>query len=230
MKPLLILHGALGSASQMKPLEIILNRNYKVYTLDFSSHGLSNKQVDAFSIQLFVNDVRNFLTSKNMQTPIDIFGYSMGGYVALTLANQSPQHVNKIFTLATKFDWNKESSIKESAFLNTNTIENKVPHFAKMLADRHGENHWKTVCNKTAEMMIQLGENPVLNQSLLQTIHQPCIISIGEKDKMVTQEETLQVANSLPNARFKQYENLEHPFEKIDYELLSNDLVEFLGK
>lgn len=230
MKPLLILHGALGSASQMKPLEIALEKTYQVFTLDFSSHGLNKNHVDVFSIDLFVNDVIDFLVAKNIQTPIDIFGYSMGGYVALTLANQCPQHVNKIFTLATKFDWNKESSIKESAFLNTETLENKVPHFAKMLTDRHGENHWKIVCNKTADMMIQLGENPILNQALLKTIQQTCIISIGEKDKMVSQEETLLVANSLPNATFKQYENLEHPFEKIDYELLSKDIIEFLGK
>ena len=230
MNALLILHGALGSASQMTPLKNELQKYFNVYTLDFSSHGSNRKNIDSFSIELFVNDVIEFLEANAIHTPIDIFGYSMGGYVALTLANNFPKRVNKIFTLATKFDWNQTSSIKESAFLNTETIVDKVPHFAKMLADRHGENHWKEVCDKTANMMISLGENPVLQKEKLQTITNSCIVSIGEKDKMVSKEETLYIANILPYATFKIYENLEHPFEKIPFEKIAIDIKNFLGE
>lgn len=226
MKPILILHGALGSASQMKPLAILLSSEFKVYTLDFSGHG-NNPSTSKFSIDLFAKDVLRFIEENDITEPVSIFGYSMGGYVALYMASLWPSKINQIYTLATKFDWNENSAKKESGFLNPILIEEKVPKFATMLAQRHGESDWKENCNKTAELMLSLGKQPVLNKSNLNQIQHTCIISVGDLDKMVHIEETQQVAKELNNATFVLHKNMDHPFEKLDYNYLSKELVSF---
>ncbi|MEI6312272.1 MAG: alpha/beta fold hydrolase [Bacteroidota bacterium] len=226
MKPILILHGALGSASQMKPLAILLSNEYKVYTLDFSGHG-NNINTSTFSIDLFANDVLRFIEEKDITEPISIFGYSMGGYVALYMASLWPSKIDKIYTLATKFDWNEHSARKESEFLNPVLIEQKVPKFANMLAQRHGATHWKENCNKTAELMLSLGKHPILDNTIFKQIQHTCIISVGDIDKMVHIGETQQVANDLNNATFVLHKNMDHPFEKLDYNYLSKELITF---
>jgi hypothetical protein len=40
-------------------------------------------------------------------------------------------------------------------------------------------------------------------------------------------DETKLVADKIKNAQFKLFENLEHPFEKIDYTLLREELIHF---
>jgi len=228
MKSILILHGALGSALQMEPLAKLLSKQYKVYTLNFSGHG-ENRNTSVFSIELFANDVIHFLEENCITEPISIFGYSMGGYVALYTAYLHPSKIDQIYTLATKFNWNETSALKESAFLNPTLIEQKVPKFASMLAERHGEYHWKENCNKTAELMLSLGKNPTLQKLILNQIHNNCIISVGDIDKMVHIEETKQVANELENATFVLHLNTGHPFEKLNYSYLSNELATFFN-
>ena len=77
--------------------------------------------------------------NENYIQTIDIFGYSMGGYVALWLARFYPDRVGKIFTLGTKLKWNDEEAEKEIKMLNPEKVELKVPAFAQQLAERHGE-------------------------------------------------------------------------------------------
>lgn len=227
MKKLLILHGALGSASQMQALQKELSTKFEVYTLDFSGHG-KNRSDEKFSIDLFVTDILAFLQVQKITEPLSIFGYSMGGYVALSLASIDPQKIEKIITLATKFDWNEATSIRESQLLNTEILEQKAPHYAKLLAERHGENHWKLNCAKTAEMMIDLGRRPVLNSTTFCKVSTPCKLIIGDKDRMVSLDETIQASSQLKNSEHLVCKGWEHPFEKIDSILLASEITAFL--
>jgi pimeloyl-ACP methyl ester carboxylesterase len=43
----------------------------------------------------------------------DVFGYSMGGYVALHLAATSPARIRRVATLATKLVWTAEIAARE---------------------------------------------------------------------------------------------------------------------
>ena len=105
---ILLLHGALGSEVQFTELKKALSESFDVHTLTFEGHGgrASNRP---FSMGGFVENVVDYL-DKNGLDSVNIFGYSMGGYVALMLAKEHPNRVNKIMTLGTKFAWNPEFS------------------------------------------------------------------------------------------------------------------------
>src|SRR3989337_1116282 len=130
-KPLLLLHGALGSVDQFAEIQNLLSTDFDLLTLNFSGHG-GNPIDQDFTINLFVKDILNFLEEKQMDA-IDVFGYSMGGYVALKLASENPGLLNKIMTLGTKFNWTKESADKEVKMLNPDVIEETFPKLPNSL-------------------------------------------------------------------------------------------------
>lgn len=223
---LLVLHGALGSQAQLKPLKSALEDSFEVHTLNFTGHGGRNFGEVDFSIDQFTKDVLDYLDEKDVDK-INVFGYSMGGYVALNLAEKFPDRVAKIFTLATKFAWSVESASKEVKMLNPNLMEEKVPAFAAILKERHAPLDWKLHLNKTAEMMLALGSGLGLSTEDFGTILNEVLITVGSKDRMVSQEESETVANALPNGNFEVLEGFKHPIEQVDLNVLSEKIKSF---
>lgn len=217
---LLVLHGALGSEKQLEPLKKVLEESFEVHTLNFRGHGGRDFGQGAFSINGFTEDVLEYLKAHNLDQ-VSIFGYSMGGYVALNLAKKEPNRINKIFTLATKFAWSIETASKEVKMLNPAMIEEKVPAFAATLKERHAPLDWKLHLKKTAEMMLELGGGAGLSTKDFGAITNNVLITVGSKDRMVSQKESEEVANLLPNGVFELLEGVKHPIEQVDLELLA---------
>ncbi len=225
---LLLLHGAIGSSEQLLPLANKLKENFKVYTLDFTGHGASENTSDAFSIELFANDVVDWM-SLNKITSINIFGYSMGGYVALYLAIQHPTKVKRVFTLATKFNWTPEIAQGQIKLLNPEKILEKLPAYAKILEHRHQLFNWKNVLEKTSAMMVDLGKNAPLNTYSLRSLNCPVLVAVGDNDKMVSIDETEQVCKDMPNAKFLIIPKTTHNIEEVDVLTLSSLLNNFFN-
>ncbi len=225
MKNLIILHGALGAQSQFEQLVSQLKEQLNIYTLDFNGHGTKSDigEVD-FSIEGFARELKQFMQQNNIRKPL-IFGYSMGGYVALKLESQEANSFEKIVTLGTKFDWNPESAEKEAKMLNAEKIEEKVPAFANYLKTLHGEDAWKVLLQRTAKMMLELGSKPALNSTDFGNIHIPVRLLLGEKDAMVTQAETKQVKELLANSSFEVIPDWVHPINQVPSNQLAQQLL-----
>lgn len=226
MQNILLLHGAIGSSVQLEPLAELLTNNYKVNLLNLSGHGGKQIPDEQFSIEMFGEDVLYFI-EKNKLGIINVYGYSMGGYVALYIARNFPDKINKIFTTATKFDWNEESSLKESRLLNPEKIIEKIPKFAEQLSERHSAENWKQVLKKTAEMMINLGKNKLLKDVDFSLIENEVLLSVGDRDNMVSIEETVDVYRKLQNGKLLIFPDTPHPIEKISAERLANEIELF---
>lgn len=223
---LLLLHGALGAKDQLNLLNDLLNDRYDVHLLNFSGHG-GNESSKNFSIDLFAQDVVKYISSKDLKS-INIFGYSMGGYVALKVALHNPDLVGKIFTLGTKFHWTPESATQEVKMLNPDKVKEKVPAFAKALEQRHQTANWEEVMQKTANMMLELGNGKSLKSEELKQIKHQVLITVGSDDNMVSVEESENTANHLPNSNFKIIPDWTHPIEKIDIPVLGQMINEFM--
>jgi len=220
MNPILILHGALGSASQLEPVKSMLETNgNEVHSLNFSGHEGAPFQTN-FGIEQFAEDSVQYLQQVQLKQ-VDIFGYSMGGYVAIWIAKKYPDRVGKIITLGTKFDWSIESASKEVKKLNAEKILEKIPAFARILEHRHAPNDWKILLQRTADMMLALGKNPLITKEVLQTIRHQTMICLGDQDDMADRSYSEQVADFLPNGKFCLLDNTPHPIEKVDLKKLS---------
>ena len=225
MKPtLLLLHGALGAASQMTPIVPYLEKQFDVHTMNFEGHGGRLTDQD-FSISLFAENVTAFLRENQIRKP-HVFGYSMGGYVALYLALQQPDLLSGIVTLGTKFDWTPESAAKELRMLDPDKIEAKVPAFAQRLHDLHHPCDWKEIVKKTGSMMEQMGAGERISHSSFQQLRIPVTIGLGDQDRMVSREESVAVADLLPGGNFVPLQDVVHPIDQVSTETLAQFILQ----
>jgi len=225
MQKLLLLHGALGSAKSLQPLKELLQNDFEVHSFSFQGHGGSELPSTDFTIAGFAYEVISFL-DENQIDSIAIFGYSMGGYVGLYLAHHFPERIQKVFTLATKLNWTIEGSQKEASMLNPTLIKEKVPKYAVSLEQVHGEN-WEQLLNKTAQMMLNLGKNQEMKDSDFEQLITPVLLSVGDKDAMVTIEETTNAYRKIQNSQLLVWPNTVHPIERVDVLELAHQIKKF---
>ncbi len=225
MQPLILLHGAIGAKDQLQPLADALADRYKVYTLDFSGHGEDDANVP-FAIATFAQDVLRLMEREGLQQAA-VFGYSMGGYVGMYLALHHPGKVSRLVTLATKYRWDPTIAAKETQMLDADKIALKVPAFAASLQQRHTAD-WKDVLRKTAAMMVEMGADEPLKPEDEKLVVTPTLVLLGDRDKMVTLEETRATYQALPNGQFGILPNTQHPIEQVDTKLLVYLITTFL--
>lgn len=224
--PLLFLHGALGAGSQFQTLTEQLSEHYDIHVVTFSGHGDVPLSEQGFSIQVFAGEVLSYLETRKIDY-IHIFGYSMGGYVAMYLARHYPEKIGKVMTLATKFNWNEATAGKEVKQLDPGVIQEKVPAFAMVLKDRHPANDWKEVVTRTAGLIAELGHQSLLKQTDYSQIVSPCMVMMGDRDGMVSFQESIEVYKALPLAQFTVLPETGHPLEKVNVPLLTYFIKRF---
>ena len=229
MQTLLLLHGALGSGTQLKGLAEKLSSEFDVHWLDFPGHGGLDFPDDGFSIEVFASSVLQYLEKKSLHE-VNIFGYSMGGYVALYLARHHPQSVRKIFTLGTKFDWTPDQAKKEVRQLDADKILEKVPKFAQMLAQRHNPQDWKQVLANTSAMMLRLGDHPTLTSEDFQSLSLPVLLGLGDQDRTAGIQATIRVYEMLQQGQLLVLPDTPHPLEKVDSDILSHHIRLFMNE
>lgn len=210
---LLLLHGALGSASQLHPLSACLTDRAHA-ALDLPGHG-GLPILAPFSMELFAAAVLEFLDQEDV-AEADIFGYSMGGYVALWLAWKHPERVRSVVTLNTKLDWAPEIATRMSGMFDPEKIEAKVPVFAQALAQAHAPSDWKEVARYTAAFLHDLGNGLGLLPEAYAQITCPVILLRGELDHTISAEESQQVAAQIPNGTYQEIAGGKHPIEQVD--------------
>ncbi len=174
-------------------------------------------------MQQLVNFVKKYV-SESVGGPLNIFGYSMGGYAALALAAE--YNVNKVITLGTKLAWNEVTAEKEIRMLDPAVIREKVPAFANSLEKQHGDD-WTELVSNTATMMSELGMHPLLNKNTYAKIGAKVLLMHGSEDKMVSWEETQNAAKEIPDAFAVSLTGVPHALEKADPLLLAEKIFEF---
>ncbi len=98
-RPVILLHGYLGSWGLWQDTMSYLGRYYRTYALDFWGFGESDtKQTETYVVQDFVRMVDQFMDQLGIiQAPL--VGHSMGGTVSLSMAIQYPQRVKKVVVI-----------------------------------------------------------------------------------------------------------------------------------
>ena len=226
---LILLHGALGDGRQLAALADRMNERHRVTVLELPGHGSSALGDSSFGVETFSRFVIEEMSARSI-AQADIFGYSMGGYVALHLAATAPDRVARVATLATKLEWTPEVAAREAAMLDAATIRAKVPKFAAALEARHTALGWETLLSRTADMLADLGARPRITPEVLARIAQPVRIAVGDRDTTVSLDECAAAVRQLPNGELEVHPRTPHPFEKAPIDRITRSLVEFLTR
>lgn len=223
---LILLHGALGAKTQFDRFIPFLEDDFQLHIFNFEGHGDRDYGGRPFRMDGFMENVIEYMDGAGLEKT-DIFGYSMGGYVALVMAMKKPERVKRVFTLATKFNWDPDYAEKEARTLDVREMETKLPDFVKMLGERHSAIGWQTNMKATAEMMLHLGENPELLLYTVPDITVPVRLTLGDSDNMVTIEETAAIYRNIRFAEMEVFPSTQHPLERVNAEMLSGRIKNF---
>jgi pimeloyl-ACP methyl ester carboxylesterase len=97
-RPVILLHGWLGSWGLWQETMTYLGRYYRTYALDFWGFGESGKKRETYAVQDFVALVDQFMDRLGIfEAPL--VGHSMGGTVSLSVAIQFPQRARKVVVI-----------------------------------------------------------------------------------------------------------------------------------
>jgi pimeloyl-ACP methyl ester carboxylesterase len=98
-RPLVLLHGGLGSGEIFEPILPILSERHLVITPDLQGHGRTadiDRPIDA---RLMADDIAALIDHLGLAKP-DLVGYSLGGGVAFFTAVKHPQKVGRLVMAA----------------------------------------------------------------------------------------------------------------------------------
>ncbi|MBX2964969.1 MAG: alpha/beta fold hydrolase [Cyclobacteriaceae bacterium] len=93
-KPVIILHGLMGSSDNWLPQAKMLGEQYHVWVVDQRNHGQSPHS-DEFNYNALSNDILNFIEDHHIDNPV-IIGHSMGGKAAMNFALAHPDKFSKL--------------------------------------------------------------------------------------------------------------------------------------
>ncbi|MEJ2208236.1 MAG: alpha/beta hydrolase [Anaerolineae bacterium] len=102
-KPVILLHGWLGSWGCWLGTMEALSSQYRAYALDFWGFGESDKRRESYEISDFVALVDQFMERMGIERA-PVIGHSMGGTVALNLALDKPRRVEKVSVVGSPVD------------------------------------------------------------------------------------------------------------------------------
>jgi pimeloyl-ACP methyl ester carboxylesterase len=94
-RPLILLHGGLGSGEMFGPTLPALAAGHQVIAVDLQGHGRTADIDRAIDIRLMADDVAALIDHLGVDKP-DLVGYSLGGGVAFFTAVKYPEKVGRL--------------------------------------------------------------------------------------------------------------------------------------
>src|ERR687886_2305073 len=99
-RPLILLHGGLGSGEMFGPVIPALAAGHQVIAVDLQGHGRTADIDRPLDVRLMAGDIAALIRHLGLEQA-DIMGYSLGGGVAFHTAVKSPELVRRLAMVST---------------------------------------------------------------------------------------------------------------------------------
>ncbi len=213
--PLLLLHGANGSAATMQPLAEPLQQRttVPVRALDLVGHG-GRPVPERFGVEDFAADVIATMDRDGIAQAV-LLGYSFGGYIALYLARHHPRRVAGVCTLAAKLRFDAKTVQHFVHLADPARLSRPGNPRAAQLAQDHHPQDWRRISENNRALFKALGAIPSLTDDDLRAITAPALVISGELDQLVTPQETLEIAGLIPRSEVATFKGFGHPLAAV---------------
>lgn len=243
----LMLHGFLGSGRVFQPLISGLTDFSNPVTLDLAGHGRSTgtDRPARYKTEKQLSDLKSIILRFQF-SPLILYGYSMGGRLALQFAIQYPQFVSGLILESSTFGISGDSERRNRAVTDQKRAEAIEQNFSDFLnqwqklslfGNESGTGDHKTLYQKVmrtqepaylAACLRGFGSGvmpPVFDK--LGTLNMPALLITGEMDeKFVSIHE--QIAGELPDAKSRVISKAAHRVHQDQPELLLKEIEQFI--
>jgi pimeloyl-ACP methyl ester carboxylesterase len=191
-EPVILLHGGLGNSSYWGHQVPVLAKHYRVIVMDSRGHGRSTRDEQPFGYDLMASDVLGLMDHLEIEKAA-IVGWSDGGIIGLDIAIHHPERLTRLFAFAANSD---PSGVKDVS---------KSPVFTAYIARAEKEYEKLSPTPKEYKSFLdQIGKmwqtQPHFTKEQLEGIKVPTWIVDADHDEAIKRENTLYMADTIPEA------------------------------
>jgi pimeloyl-ACP methyl ester carboxylesterase len=218
--PLVLLHGGLLDARFFEPNVGPLAERFHVYLPERRGQGHTADVEGPISYQVMAEDTIAFLDTV-LGGPADLVGHSDGAFVAMLVAIQRPDLVNRLVMISGGFDKSGEA-IPDMGFDVDQVVGFLGKSYGEVSPD--GEEHFPVVVAKIGELV---KTEPHLDLAELGRISARSLVMFADDDVM-TLEHAVQMFQALPNAEFAVVPGTSHFLTQEKPHLVNAIVLDFL--
>jgi 3-oxoadipate enol-lactonase len=230
---IIFIHGFPFNKSMWNLQVASLKDDYRLIAYDIRGHGGSYAGDEAFSIDLFANDLINMMDALKIDKAI-LCGLSMGGYIALTAIQTHSDRFSGLILSDTQCIADspeaKEKRMKAIEFIRNNGVEKYAEESIKNLFASGSFITRKNEISQVREMILKTAEQSLINTLLalsarketchtLSGIKVPVLILVGDEDKITPPDAARFMQEKIKGSLLKiinhagHLSNLENPVE-----------------
>jgi len=249
-EPLLLIHGSGPGVSAWANWRLVfplLSQHFHLYAPDVVGFGYTERPKDIqYSVNVWVEHMINFVETMNLEK-VSIIGNSMGGALALHIANRRPDLVKKLILMGSagiEFPITEEL---DAVWGYTPSIENMKKIIGIMSNDPSmGEND--NLVKMRYEASIQEGFQEsysamfppprqkhvnalALTEEQFRAIEIPVLLIHGREDRVIPLDKTSwKLSQIVPDAQLHVFPNCSHWVQIEKTEFFAGQVIEFLNK
>lgn len=221
-EPLVLLHGGLVDARFFEPNLGPLTEHFHVYTPERRGHGHTPDVEGPITYQVMTDDTIAFLDAV-IGGPADLVGHSDGAFVAMSVAMQRPELVNRLVLISGGFDKSGEAA-PDMEFDVDQVVAFLGGAYGEVSPD--GEAHFPVVVAKIGEMM---KNEPRMDVAELSKVTQRTLVMFSDDD-LVTMSHAVEMFEAMPDAEFAVVPGTSHFLTQEKPHLVNALLLDFLTR
>jgi len=218
--PLVLLHGGLVDARWFAPNLEPLAAHFRVYTPERRGHGHTPDVEGPITYQVMADDTVAFLDAV-IGGPADLVGHSDGAFVAMLVAMQRPDLVNRLVMISGGFDKSGEAA-PDVEFDVDQVVAFLGGSYGEVSPD--GEAHFPVVVDKIGEMM---KTEPRMDVAELSRVRSRSLVMFADDDLM-TLSHAVEMFEALPDAEFAVVPGTSHFLTQEKPHLVNALVMDFL--
>ncbi|HEY4602712.1 MAG TPA: alpha/beta hydrolase [Blastococcus sp.] len=218
--PLVLMHGGLVDARFFEPNLGPLAERFHVYTPERRGHGHTPDVDGPITYQLMADDTIAFL-DKVVGGPAHLVGHSDGAFVAMLVAMQRPDLVDRLVMISGGFDKSGEAA-PGAEFDVDQVVTFLGSAYGEVSPD--GEAHFPVVVAKIGELM---KTEPHLDVSQLRKVTPRSLVMFSDDDLM-TLGHAVEMYDALPNAELAVVPGTSHFLTQEKPHLVNAIVLDFL--
>jgi pimeloyl-ACP methyl ester carboxylesterase len=241
-KPVILLHGWLGSWGLWQETMGFLGQYYRTYALDFWGFGESGKKRETYAVQDFVSLVNQFMEQLGiMHAPL--VGHSMGGTVSLSVAIRFPERVSKVVVVGSPIVGSslaiplKLAGMRPIAFMLFNmmgtfrlAMKMASPIICRdeRFADMMDRDLSRTTVESFLRSIASLRRTDL--RPMLDQVKVPAMGMFGDRDVIVNPKQWQPMLKGIPQARIERFPQAGHFIMLEEPKSFSEKLKSFLDE
>jgi pimeloyl-ACP methyl ester carboxylesterase len=220
-EPLVLLHGGLVDARFFEPNLEPLAERFHVYTPERRGHGHTPDVDGPINYQVMTDDTLAFL-EQVVGKPADLVGHSDGAVIAMLVAMQRPELVNRLVMISGGYNKSGEA-MPDMDFDVEQVTQFLGSAYGEVSPD--GEAHFPVVAAKIGEMA---KVEPNLDVSELAKVRQRSLVMFSDDDLM-TLTHAVEMYDALPDAELAVVPGTSHFLTQEKPHLVNALVLDFLG-